>query len=289
MARVMVLAAGLGTRLRPLTEHVPKPLVPLGDRPLVAQVLLLLSEQGERSVVLNTHHISQAFDVLQMPGMELHLSHEPEILGSAGGVRAARAHLQSPCVVWNGDIWTRAQLAPLFEAAAREPACLLVAPAKGAGSVGLDDSGRVVRLRGERFGHEVRAADYVGIMALGQAALPQLPERGCLIGDLCLPLLRSGASLATRWHSEPWYDVGSFEGYLAANRNWLGERRYWVASNARVDEGVVCDGSVVGEGARVQGQGALSGCVVWPGARAVAPLRDSVVYGDDAVVRVDLR
>ncbi len=297
MATVMVLAAGYGTRLRPLTDEVPKPMVPLGDRPLVAQILAQLKAQGFDSAVLNTHHLPDAFSQLEVPEVEYLLNYEPRILGSGGGVRAVLPSLDSPCVVWNGDIWVRPDLRRLLAALEGSAACLLVAPCDGvgsngsgsigSGSVGLGEDGRVVRLRGERFGEEVRGADYVGVLALGEKAQAALPVEGCLIGDLCLPLLGAGHRLRTCWHAGPWFDVGSPAGYLAANLDWLDERAAWVARTATVSSAVHCIGAVVGADARVDGSGTLLRSVVWPGVCAQAPLTDAIAFADGKVLRVN--
>jgi mannose-1-phosphate guanylyltransferase len=286
MARVMVLAAGYGTRLAPLTDHVPKPCVPVGDKPHLASLLAELVGQAHDSVVINTHHLPEAIAQIRVENLRIELSREEQILGSAGGVRRARTSLTSPCVCWNGDISITPLLDELLDLAEPYCAALLVAPAAGEGTVGLDAQGDVVRLRGQRFGEEVRGVDYVGVIALGAAALAVLPERGCLIGDVCLPLLRSGQPLTTRTHSNDWYDIGSLAGYLAANWAWLRRRglQSWSDPSAVLSPDVRIQQSVVGAGARVVGRGLLRKVVVWPGAVASAPLDTCVVLPGGQVV-----
>ncbi|MEZ4232649.1 MAG: sugar phosphate nucleotidyltransferase [Polyangiaceae bacterium] len=276
MPRVMVLCAGLGTRLRPLTHELPKPLVPVGDRSLLGRIQQHLQRFGVSEVVINTHHLSQEFEkISDLYGAVVRVVHEPEIRGTAGGVAGARAHLEAPCLIWNGDIWCEPPVDRLL--AAEAPFTLLVAPrAKGQGSVGLGVRRDVVRLRGECFGDEVQGADYVGIAALSAQILERLPERGCLIGDVALPWLRQGHAIETLELSGSWSDLGNLERYLAANLEWLGERDSWLGEGARVAPGVTLVRSLVGAGARVEGAGTLEGCVVWPGALAEAPARQTV-------------
>jgi NDP-sugar pyrophosphorylase family protein len=111
MAKAMILAAGFGTRLRPLTLELPKPLVWIGDRPAIAMVAERLVAAGVREIVINTHHQAEAFstDMLaRVPG-EISVVVEEEILGTGGGVANAASLLgDGDVVVWNGDI-----LAPL--------------------------------------------------------------------------------------------------------------------------------------------------------------------------------
>src|ERR1700722_5417639 len=102
----MILAAGLGTRLRPLTDELPKPLLPVGDVPAVAQVAAVLRDAGFREAVINVHHLAAAFPpaILAAMPLVLRVSLEPEVLGTAGGVANAGALLgDGDVVVWNGD------------------------------------------------------------------------------------------------------------------------------------------------------------------------------------------
>lgn len=272
----MVLCAGFGTRLRPLTSELPKPLVPLGDRSLLGRIAHHLAHAGVSEVVINTHHLAEQFNNINssLP-LKIKALHELDILGTAGGVAGARQHLQAPALIWNGDIWCEPPVTQLLAASA--PLTLLVAPrAKGQGSVGLGVRRDVVRLRDECFGDEVQGADYVGVAALSAQILERLPERGCLIGDLALPWLREGRVIDTLELAGPWSDLGNLESYLAANLEWLGERSCWVGEQARVAGEVTLERSIVGAGARVGGEGVLEGCVVWPGALATAPARQTV-------------
>jgi NDP-sugar pyrophosphorylase family protein len=187
-------------------------------------------------------------------------------------------------IVWNGDILV--EVPPLEKlsslAAATSGICLAVAPSRGMGTVGLDVTGRVVRLRGERHGSEVSCGDYIGLAALGARALSELPDQGCLIGDYCLPRLRRGEPVYTCPASGMWWDVGSLPGYLNANQHWLTHHSNhdggsFVASSAAVDASVCLERSVIGPHSRIGGGGALVDCVVWPGSNAMAPLSRSIV------------
>src|SRR5512145_3048846 len=95
----MVLCAGLGTRLRPLTERLPKPAVPLAGLPLVRYPLALLAAAGVRRAVVNLHHLPEAMEAAAREaaaalGMSLAVSREPVIAGTGGALREARALLE---------------------------------------------------------------------------------------------------------------------------------------------------------------------------------------------------
>jgi NDP-sugar pyrophosphorylase family protein len=210
--------------------------------------------------------------------------HEPVIRGVAGGIAGARELLEAPIVAWNGD--TLIEQPPLLELLAEVERsggiCLAVAPTSGPGTVGLDEHGRVVRVRGETYGHEVQCADYVCLAGLGRDALRELPEQGCLIGDYCLPRLRRGEPVFTRWIEGRWFDIGNLESYLETNLIWLASHanhagKSYLAPTARVSHGVQLERSVVGAGARIAGSGVVSECVIWPDTMAVAPLHRAIV------------
>ena len=282
----MILAAGLGTRLRPLTDELPKPLVPVGDAPAVVHIARQLARAGAARLVLNTHHLAPAFATVDWP-LPVTLEHEPRIRGTAGGVAGVRARLDpaAPVLLWNGDIVADVAASRLLDALAGSDAVAAwaVAPrARGEGTVGLDEQGRVVRLRHVRCGVEARGGDFIGVQALSPGLLPALPAEGCLVGDVLAPLLERGATLATVDHAGPWDDIGSVAAYLAANQRWLRERGL-DTFRAPGSDAPDAHGCVVGAGASASGR--LERVVLWPGARAVGPLADAVVTTGGLVVR----
>lgn len=290
---VMVLAAGLGTRLSPLSGWVAKPLVPVGDRPALAHVLARARSFGGPIVVNVHHHASQVAAFLEREGDNTTVSQEKELLGTAGGVHRALDKLGGEDVlVWNADI-----LAPLDVAALRGRhergeggdgdregsavrATLVVGAASDGGNVGVDARGRVVRLRKQTIRPgEVRGVNFLGVQVIGKSLCAWLPPQGGLIEGFYVPLLAREVEVTVWETTAPWHDIGTLASYLAANVAWLSERGApsWIAQDAEVASGVTLASSVVGEGAMVAGWGRLDGCVVWPGARAVAPLRNAVV------------
>jgi mannose-1-phosphate guanylyltransferase len=284
-ARAMILCAGLGHRLRPLTLELPKPAIVVGDRSVLAHIATRLAREGYREALANTHYLPEKIRA-EAIGLDVTLTliHEPEIRGVAGAIAGARPGLAPPVLVWNGDILIEEPPVSEIVALAERTGgvCLAIAPNQRTGIVGLDAANRIVRLRGETHGREVASGDYVGLCAFGAEALAELPERGCLIGDYCLPRLRRGEPVYACAASGPWWDIGSLGSYLGANRHWLAAganhaERSFVHGSAEVGPGVTLVDSIVGPRARVSGAGLLSGCVIWADAHAVAPLADTVV------------
>ncbi len=292
MASAIVLCAGFGTRLRPLTDELPKPLVPVGDRSILEHVLDCLSRSGFTEAAVNVHHLAAQFESVlsrMRSPMRLSVVVEHEIKGTAGGVAGSRAELRSsPVLVWNGDILVDPPIDQILAGTEPDSFCLGVAPrALGEGTVGLNGHGQVVRLRGERFGEEVQGGDYVGVLALGAQVLAALPDRGCLFGDVALPLLRAGGVVASIRVSAPWIDAGDPNRLLDANLAWLLARREvaFVAPGAQVAPTVELRQSVIGSGARVLGLGLLERCLVCDGATVEAPLRDAIVAPSGRVIQ----
>jgi mannose-1-phosphate guanylyltransferase len=289
MPSAIVLCAGLGTRLRPLTDELPKPLVPVGDRSILEHALLHLAGAGFTELVINVHHLPGAFErVLAHFPVPVRVVLEAELKGTAGGVAGARALLRGdPVLVWNGDILVAPPLDQLLAGCAPQSFCFGVAPrARGEGTVGLNGAGHVVRLRGERFGVETAGGDYVGVLALGSRARDSLPDRGCVFGDVALPLLRAGGVITSAPVAQPWTDAGDLHSLLAANWAWLKARGlpWFVAENVERPAAVELRQCVIGAGARITGRGVLERCVVCPGATVSAPLQDAIVAPSGRVI-----
>jgi mannose-1-phosphate guanylyltransferase len=277
----MILAAGLGTRLRPLTDRVPKPLVPVGDAPMIAHVIKRLRGAGATPIVANAfHHTGELAAYCATQGVSV--SEESDLLGTAGGIaHAARLLGEGDVLVHNGDVLATVDLASLVSAhaSAKAAATLAVVPGpSGAGNVGSDAQGRVVRLRKETFAAgEVSGGEFTGIHVVSPRVRRALPAKGCIVGDVYMPRLRVERDLYVQPAADL-VDIGSIAGYREANVAWLRRRglRSWVGAGAHVAETVALEDTVVGDGARVTGDGALVRCVVWPGESVTAPATDTV-------------
>lgn len=298
MTNAMILCAGLGTRLRPLTNELPKPLVWIGDRPALAHIVEKLAHGGVENLVLNTHHLAERFDARLLATLPIptQLVHEPTIRGTAGGVAGADGVLPTgDVIVWNGDILADVDIASLRRAYARETArealaVLVVLPRDrvGEGTIGIGDDGRVVRLRGQVFGEEKRSGDYVGVQMIGAEVRSRLPAAGCFMADVYLPALRRGERIATTNSVTRFTDLGTVDTYHEENLRWLRESGAdsYVARDAIVGPDVRLEVSILGAGAKVEGAGQLSRVVVWPGATVRAPLENAVVMQSGEVVSV---
>ena len=151
----MVFAAGQGERLRPLTNNIPKALVPVAGRPMIEYPLLLLRHYGIREVIINLHHLGEQIETYLGDGAKLGLkiaySREQELLDTGGGLLKAKPFLQDGTfIVVNTDVLIDLQLADLidFHRAKKATATLVLRPdplADRYGSIDIDSDGSICR------------------------------------------------------------------------------------------------------------------------------------------------
>lgn len=287
----IVLSAGFGSRLRPLTDEIPKPLVPIGCESVLGLHLKDLHAQGARQLWVNAHHhaaeISQFVSGLRF---SVRVNFEETIRGTAGGIAGTREQIAPglPLIVVNGDIVGTLPLRPLLAAAHEGLTLAVTAAPMGQGTIGVGRKGEVVRLRGHVFGPEVSGGNYMGVACVGERCLTQLPTEGCLVGDWALPSLRWGETIRTVVVDGAFADIGTPEAYLEANLHWLDRwpDNNWVSEQVVLGPQVQVRRSVIGAGAEVTGSGEIDCCVILPGARAAAPLRRSIVTPSGIVIGV---
>ena len=291
--RAFVLTAGLGTRLRPLTLHHPKPLLPVCGAPLVTHTLAQLAKLGCELAVLNLHHLPDAIPTVlgdSYDGMALSYSREPEILGTWGALSPPRAQLEDADAVLliNGDTLCRWPLRALLRRHARSgaDATLLLhrrAPdARLGGGVGVDGAGVVTTLRdAEPVGEVARRHIFAGAHVLSPRLLERAPDREAdIVSELYLPLLAEGGCLAAVVTSRRWHDLGTPERYLEGVLDqargripkalWRGRHLAEgvdLAEDAELRAAVVEAGARIEPGARVEESLLLPRAVVGAGSR----------------------
>lgn len=228
----MILAAGLGTRLRPLTNAVPKPLLPVGGVPLIVWNLLLLKRHGFHEVVINLHYlghmIEQALGNGEKFGLRIVYSHEPTILGTGGGIKQAEPHFGGePVLILNGDTLVELDLEALrdFHHTRHAAATLVLredpdAKQWGLVEVGADD--QIVRITGKglRGGAPTRPRMFAGIHILHPRLLQSVPEGvASSIIDPYVAAIEQGELVLGYDLRGYWSDIGTPERYAQAERD----------------------------------------------------------------------
>jgi mannose-1-phosphate guanylyltransferase len=225
--QVVILAGGLGTRMLPLTESTPKPMLPVAGRPFLQHQLELVSHHGLRRVLLLVGHLGEQirdhFGDGQRFGCEIQYSFERTPLGTGGALKLAESQLENEFIVLNGDTYldlSYAQLSHRFLAEGRE--ALIAAYCGRAGepqvpadtvarNLGVDSSGNVWAYRKK----EPVGLTHVdaGVIALRKSVLTRIPVgASCSLEERIYPqLIREGQMRA--WITqEPFIDMGTSEG-----------------------------------------------------------------------------
>lgn len=303
--KAFVPGAGLGTRLRPLTDERPKPLVPIFGKPLITFAFDHLIAHGVTALVVNTHHRPEAYDSIlgasgasaDYRGYPVTLRNEPLLLDTAGGIKNAGDLLNDgPFLIHNGDVLADLDLHTLIERHRAEDNIATLALRSGGGPlhIALDPStGRVVDIRRTLNTHPAfQEYLFTGIYLLSPEALdwiePGVPRH---IVPVLLEMIRRGRRVAGVVLDEgSWSDLGDPRAYVDAHWELIEGRRLshlkdpaWpqpVHPTAVLGPGVrligrnaIGAGTVIGDGA------CLENCILWPGAKT-APgihLRNCIV------------
>ncbi len=309
----MILAAGFGTRLRPLTDELPKPLIPVANRPLLAWCLDRLQAAGVRQVVINLHHLGDAIPAALGDGgawgLRIHWSSEEAILGTGGGLVRARGALgDGSFFLLNGDVLSAVDLEAVLDFHRRlgAAATMVVRPLPAGADftpLGCDAAGRLVAFKGiERPARgAVRPCMFCGLHVLEPAVFDHLPPRGfaCVNDRGYAGMLRAGLEVGAYLYTGPWFDLGTPARYLAASAAVLEGRARLPgfappAGGVLVDRGAAVAASAelrgplaVGAGCRIEPNAAAADAVLWPGSRLAAGqrLRAAVLTPHHRVLR----
>lgn len=294
----MVLAAGLGLRMRPLTLLRAKPVLPVLNRPLIHWTLERLARHGVRDVVVNLHHlpasVTRALGDGRAFGLRIRYVREREILGTAGGPRAVRELFgHEPLLLVNGDVLFDFDLEALVarHRASGARATLALRPnpdPRRYGAVITDGRGRIRAIGGQPRPRRGVVSLFTGVHVLDPALLERLPQGPSdSVRDLYVPLLAEGAFLQGVRVRGAWYDLGRPRLYRDTQLRLVpGHGRCLVDPVARVESGARVRRSVIGRGARVGATARIERSVLWEGARVERDARvEGAVVVTGAVVR----
>jgi mannose-1-phosphate guanylyltransferase len=306
-----ILAAGLGTRLRPLTYTTPKALVPVLNQPLLGVLLAQLQAAGALRVAVNTHHLAgqvQHFLEVNNPsGLEVTVRHEPEILGTGGGLRSLAGALgDGPFLAVNADILTDLDPAAIFRQHRQDAlATLVLHDCPRFNNVWLDQEGKVAGFGDPPPTKSGPPLAYTGVQVVSPRLLEWLPPEGPadLVAAWQKAIAQGEYLAAVVVSGHFWQDLGTPEAYLAAHQRLLsrtcpGLNRFFppisdpfCGEGTVLENGVTCGGGVcLGREVRV-GQGTrLKNTVVWDQARIGPGLTlENCVVGRNAMVGASAR
>jgi len=303
--QAFVLGAGLGTRLRPLTDCRPKPLVPVLNKPLITFAFDHLRHFGVRDFAVNTHHLPAAYDrvlgarneVADYFGSPVRFRHEPILLETGGGIANIRPILDPtvPFLVYNGDVLSDVPLDGLIERHVAEgnAATLLLRSSGGPLQVQCDPAtGRVEDIRGAIGGSSAPAFLFSGIYALDPQIFRWIPAGEIVsIVPIFLKMIQAGEKIGgVIEDGGRWFDLGNRESYVQTCRqmadpaNAPGYPLHWpmaaIHPEADVAPEAILEGICsVGPGSRIGSGARLTDSFVWNEAQVAAGggLRNSIL------------
>jgi mannose-1-phosphate guanylyltransferase len=315
----VILVGGFGTRLRPLTLSVPKPLLPVGNVPIVERIIASLERAGVTRAVLalgfKPEPFLAAFPDGRCGGVELVYAVEPEPLDTAGAIAFAARHagISSTFVVANGDILTSLDVSRIldFHRSSGAEGTLHLVPVDDPSQFGVvetDAAGRVVRFvekpaPGETNSRNVNAGTYV----LEPSVIDRVPVGAKVsIERVVFPAMVEAGSLFAVPTDDSWVDTGRPETFLAANLALIDEAGSSVIHpTATVGSGAVIERSVIGANATVGAGARIATSVVFPNATigdqatlesalvmgrvGRGAVASDVVVGEDGVIDADAR
>jgi mannose-1-phosphate guanylyltransferase len=286
ITQAFVLAAGLGKRLRPLTDELPKPLIPIFQKPLITFALDHLLNAGVNRFVINTHRRPELFRIFfsrgDYAGAPVTLIHEPELLETGGGMKNVEPFLGSkPFIAYSADILSDMDLEPLIENhfRAQNDVTLGLRRNTGLGAGVVMRQGRIVAILNESNPEE--NFDYANVSVWNPEIFLKLPphQKISFIPILSKWIAEGGKIGGVLLSDGQWFNIGSRTQYLDVHRTIL--REHWrphyvnasvwperVAKSAVVHASAELRGcSVVGEHCRVGAEAVLEDTILWPGAQ----------------------
>jgi mannose-1-phosphate guanylyltransferase len=291
--KAMILAAGLGTRLRPLTLNRPKALMPVANRPMIDHVIDYLKRFGVEQIIVNAHHhheqIVKHLDGGKPFGVPVEVRVELEILGTGGGIQNTAGFWEdAPFVVVNGDILTNIDLGAAYRNHLSQGnlVTLVLHDRAPFNQVLVDREMNVLDIAPAP--HPGRLA-FTGIHIISPALLDFLPKgRPSSIIDCYQRLIAEGRHAVRAYVSKghDWRDIGTFESYREANREALGEQTILVGPGSRIDPSAnLEEWVVIGKGCELAASVRVRRSVLWDKVivREGIRIQDSVVTSDQEV------
>lgn len=296
--KAMIMAAGFGTRLKPLTDKIPKALVPVLNKPILERNIECLVGFGIKDIIINAHYhmeqLERYIKACKIPGVNLSISLEPdEILGTGGGLSKCRAFLSDDTfMLINSDILTDIDLYKAVESHNKSGAIVTMV---------LQDYPRFnqVEVKNKRVKAIFKDTApgrfaFTGIHVLSPTIFDFLPTKGYadIISKCYTPMIESGKSINAHIETEHyWYDIGTIDSYIKASLDFLrfenqhivkGENvlldasatvKNWavIGNNVTIEKDVVIDSSII-----------LDNAVIKNGTH----IKDSIVIPEDEIIKI---
>jgi len=290
--KAMILAAGFGTRLRPLTDERPKALMPVVNVPVLGRNIVFLKGHGVTRIVVNAHHhhdqILRYLDHGRPFGMEIEVRVEEEILGTGGGIQnTADFWDREPFIVLNSDILTDIDLgrAYAFHRGSGALATMVLHDCSPFNQVQMDGEGNITDIANAPLPGRLA---FTGIHIIHPDLLRRIPEGFSDIISCYRETMRTDGGIKgylSQGHF--WRDIGSLESYVAANRE-LSSAPFAVDADCRIDPSArLEEWGILGRDARIEEGAEVRRSILWEGVTLTRGIKviDSIVTAGKEVSR----
>ena len=294
--KAMILAAGLGTRLRPLTFTRPKALMPVGNRPMIDRVIEYLKRCNIDELIVNVHHQKEQLvahlDNGRPFGLNIQVKVEPVILGTGGGIKNTEGFWDDePFVVINGDILTDIDLVRAYEVHQKEGnlITLILHDCEPFNQILINERLDILNIAPKACPGRLA---FTGIHIIEPEILSRIPKnRFSNIIDCYQKLIKEGSPIrAYISKGHYWRDVGTIKSYLLANKEVLQEDQIMAGPGCRIhDSARLKEWVVIGRDTSLEEGVEIRRSVLWEGVRVKKGLKviDSIVTSSKEV-REDL-
>ena len=223
--KAMILAAGLGTRLRPLTYKTPKPLLPVKGKPLIRYALDILKKAGIHEVIVNLHHLPKPLKsyLKHQRDFKIHFSYEKKILGTGGGIQKVKAFFgNEPFVVMNSDVIMYPDLKKIIALHKKKKALatMLVRtpkPKETYSQMGVSSKGKIKVFQVKNIPKPLKKAMFTGIHVFHPEIFKYFPKKKifCINQDVYTKLVQKNRAVYAQFYKGTWIDLGTLAQYRA--------------------------------------------------------------------------
>ncbi len=223
---VLIMAGGLGTRLRPLTNSTPKPMLDIGGKPLLETLILQFKKYGFRNLLLSVNYqkeiIQNYFQDGSKFGVNLHYIEETQRMGTAGSIRLAEGFLKEPFIVVNGDLLTKLNYRNFLDFHMNESVTMTIATTNHSMQIPYG----VIEMSNQRVTQikEKPQVDFfinAGMYCMDPSILEYIPQGQFYdMNQLIEGILKDNCSIASFPIHEYWMDIGQMVDYEKANKDF---------------------------------------------------------------------
>lgn len=290
MRKAFLLGAGLGTRLKPLTDTLPKPLIPVENRPLITHAMDRLIEAGITDIAINTHHLPETWDVAfpekKYRDADLTFFYEPVLLETGGGIKNIAEWIgHDSFLIYNGDILTDLPIDKLMTGhMMSNNVATLAVRADGPAKRITVDGRKITDIRSEVAGLP-GTHQFTGIYCADAEILDLIPpnEKIAVIPAL-QELVRRNEIGAYLVKECSWLDLGERESYFEAAFQKSGQ----ISSSAKLSPEATIENSWIGDDATVEAGATIKNSIIWPGTHVSgdAELTNCIVHSNSSATGV---